>query len=170
MMNKIMMVLVAGLMASAVWAQTNNGQAPLQNQFVIYKWYEGKVANYAKAPPRGVKNYIMLNEYGMVITKDRPFSNGSTGNVIRAIRPEDADKVVNEAQKQESANPANKNSDGAISRAKLCDQQRQNLETLKNRTTVYEDNGGDNLVPLTDEQKQQRIDSIQQMLDTTCKQ
>lgn len=172
-MKKALVIALAAGMAASAMAQSaanasrENGQAPLGKQFIIYKWYVGKVAHYSKAPPRGISNYTMLNEYGMEIQKTRP----TDGNTIHIIRPSDAPaanplgSAPNAAK--ENNDSAESAADGAISKAAFCDQQRRNLQTLQTKTTIYE-NQGNNMVPLSEAQKQEHIKSVQDMISATC--
>lgn len=161
MMKKTLLCAMLALMAAtSAQAQNREGAVSLDNQFVIYKWFEGGVAHYGKAPPRGVTNYIMLNEYGMEISKDRPYANETGSNIIRPMRPE--------AAAENSAEQGAPLPEGAISREQRCDIAKDNLKMLRGKTTIYEDDGNGNLVPLSAEAIAQRRQEAESQITEFC--
>lgn len=164
MKKSLLCVALSAMMTISVQAQNREGTVSLDSQFVIYKWYEKGIAHYGKVPPRGVSNYIMLNQYGMEISKERPYANETGSNIIRPIRPEtSASENMGSGSHAESALP-----EGSISREQRCDIARSNVKMLRNKTTVYEDDGNGNLIPLSKEVIAQRLQQAEQQVTEYC--
>lgn len=162
MKKSLLCVAFSAMMMVTAQAQNRDGNVSLDNQFVIYKWFEGGVAHYGKVPPRGVSNYIMLNEYGMEISKDRPFANETGSNIIRPIRPE---TPASETAAEGANAPL---PEGSISREQRCDIARDNVKMLRNKTTVYEDDGNGNLIPLSSDVIAQRLQQAEEQAAQYC--
>ncbi|SUO96286.1 Uncharacterised protein [Suttonella ornithocola] len=152
--------IMAVCMGAPAWAVTD-GEASLANQFVIYKWYQGGIAHYAKTPPRDIKNYVMLNEYGMVIRKERPSTEGSNTNVIRPVKAQQSESNI---QQDNTSEPV----PGTITKEQRCDTARKNVQIIQTKKTIYEDDGQGNLVPLSDSQKAERLQQAQQLVSEFC--
>lgn len=164
MKKTLLCVVLAAFAAASAQAQNRDGSVSLDNQFVIYKWFENGVAHYGKAPPRGVSNYITLNEYGMEIRKDRPYANETGSNIIRPVRPESMEMAGQDGNAAADENLPQ----GSISREQRCDLARENIGMMRNKTTVYEDDGNGNLVPLSDDAVAQRMQEAQAQVAEFC--
>lgn len=154
--------MVTTMASSGVLAAPND-RTPLQGQYIIYKWYEGGTAHYAKEPPRGNQNYVMLNQYGMEVSKERPVTGA---NVIRPVRPataEDGSLSAATEPAQERANVP-----GTISKSQRCDSARKNIEMMTTQSVVYEEDADGNLIPLADDQVNERLAKARADVSELC--
>ena len=163
-------IIAAVICAVSVAACAQDGVIKtLEKQFVVYKWKEGGKTRYAKRPSRGVTDFTMLNEYGMEIRKDRPYSNGKDSNVIRPVRvtPEDLTGESNNAAVDPNA-PSTSEVPGTITRQQRCDTAKKNLSMMNTKTVVYEDDGRGNLVPLSKDAVQTRKKEAEESIKSLC--
>ncbi|MDO5090714.1 MAG: hypothetical protein Q4D61_04145 [Cardiobacteriaceae bacterium] len=151
---------------SLAQAQVKSGE----EQFVIYKWYQNGRAHYGKVPPRGVQNYVKLNEYGMVIN-ERPDTESfyvlkphrpAEGQANAAITP-----VTPGSQPAANDKPA-ETPPGTITREKRCETAMKDLEVMNTKKTIYEEDSAGNLVPLDSTAIMERKTQAQQNIDQFC--
>lgn len=162
MMRKfILLASVIGMSFGGAFAKEGTH---LDNQFIIYKWYEGGIAHYGKAPARGVKNYTMLNEYGMEIVKERPYANSAGTNVIRPVRSEEPANLPVGAAESGTAETV----EGMITKEQRCDTARKNARLLRNEKTVYEEDESGNLVPLSEGVVKERLTQAESQVRELC--
>lgn len=83
-----MILLLSSLLSTHITAQNT----PRAEKIIVYKWIENGIVHYAKVPPRGIKNYILLNEQGMQIDEEKISDIPSSPNIqhaeINDINPE----------------------------------------------------------------------------------
>ena len=173
----ILMGMVAIGCVSLAQAQTKTDDEKL----VVYKWYQKGRAHYAKVPPHGVTNYIRLNEYGIVIT-DRPADDEFNGSILRPMRPDSAQNAPVSPAGSASAAPssaptptpaaANQGKqplpEGTITRETRCKEAQENLNTINNKKTVYQEDNNGNLVPLSAEEVESRRSQAQETISNYC--
>lgn len=174
----ILTAMVAIGCVSLVQAQQKTGE----EQFVVYKWYQNGRAHYAKVPPRGVTNYIKLNEWGIVIT-DRPAEDEFNGSILSPMRPSTGGKgaqitPAGTHDKQAAnttpatAQPATQSNEalpeGTITRETRCKEAQDNLNTINNKKTVYQEDSNGNLVPLSAEEVESRRAQAQEIVSSYC--
>lgn len=183
MKKTLLCVVLAACAAASAQAQNRDGSVSLDNQFVIYKWCEGNVpliqpediskskycppsvrSIYEKSLKRGITNFTCLNEQGMEICKDRPYANETGSNIIRPVRPESMEMAGHDGNAAADENLPQ----GSISREQRCDLARENIGMMRNKTTVYEDDGNGNLVPLSDDAVAQRMQEAQAQVAEFC--
>ncbi len=160
-MNRVMLLAVSVLISTTLMAQDK-----IDDQNIIYKWYENGIAHYAETPPRGVSNYIRLNDQGMVI-KERP--DIGAFKVIKPLRPDIATKEeANSNFDEQSNNSDEKLVEGAISKQERCATMTKDLKILSEKETIYEEDESGNLVPLDEETIERRKQETQAMIDKVC--
>lgn len=175
----ILTAMVAIGCVSLVQAQQKTGE----EQFVVYKWYQNGRAHYAKVPPRGVTNYIKLNEWGIVITdrSDEDESNGSTLSPIRPNTVKGAQITPAGTHDKQAANappaaaqPAAQSNEalpeGTIPRETLCQESQNDLNTINNskEKTLYIQDENGNRIPLSAEQVENRRAQAQEFISSYC--
>ena len=171
----ILMGMVAIGCVSLAQAQTKTDDEKL----VVYKWYQKGRAHYAKVPPHGVTNYIRLNEYGIVIT-DRPAEDEFNGSILRPMRPASAQNAPvspagsASAAQSSASTPAAADQgnqplpEGTITREARCKEAQDNLNTINNKKTVYQEDNNGNLVPLSAEEVESRRSQAQEVISSYC--
>lgn len=178
----ILLAMVAIGCASIVHAQQKTGE----EQFVVYKWYQKGRAHYAKVPPRGVTNYVKLNEYGMVIN-DRP-TEDEVNNMLSPLRPSTLNtsgaQITPVSANDKAAAPASTSApaaatpgnealpEGTITREQTCQEAQNDLATINNNTsnnkTLYVQDENGNRVPLSAEQIESRRAQAQEYVSSFC--
>lgn len=171
----ILMGMVAIGCVSLAQAQTKTDD----DKLVVYKWYQKGRAHYAKVPPHGVTNYIRLNEYGIVIT-DRPAEDEFNGSILRPMRPASAQNAPvspagsASAAQSSASTPAAADQgnqplpEGTITREARCKEAQDNLNTINNKKTVYQEDNNGNLVPLSAEEVESRRSQAQEVISSYC--
>lgn len=171
MTKRLLVLALAGIMVTGAQAQRNKN---VDKQLVIYKWKAKGGPSYAQIPPYGINDYIMLNKQGMRIEKERPFNDGKSSNIIRAIRPGDSEQANANApagaqktaatgsQAQQAPRP------GTISVEQRCESLRKDLNSLQNNKTVYEQDASGNLIPMTADEVAARTQSVQSQISQFC--
>lgn len=158
--------LLAGIAAVPVGAQQNK-QSSLDDQFIIYKWQENGIANYAKNPPRGIEKYITLNQYGMEVTKERPSTRKKKTRLIHPPKPQKPQ--AKEMARKKTEKPAEEtDKEGVITRKQRCDTAQKNIKLLTSQKTIYEEDEGENLVPLDTATVAKRLEQAQKAASKFC--
>lgn len=167
-MKKIfpLLFLLAGIATMPVGAQQNK-QSSLDDQFIIYKWQENGADNYAENLPRGVKKYTMINQYGMEVTKERPSVRKKKTRLILPPKPQKP--KVDETEQKKSEPPAQKkDKQGMITRKQRCDKAQQNIKLLSSQKTIYEEDEGQNLIPLDQATVSERLEKARKAAGSFC--
>lgn len=115
-----------------------------------YKWTENGVTRYGRAVPRHV------NQDGVCY---RSVNRGYAVEVNDPASVESYFVLQPEAYRPESAsNSGDGLADGAISKSERCRLTRAQIKLLTEKSTVYEEDGAGNLVPLAPEQVKERLE------------
>lgn len=154
-------------------AQTKTGE----EQFVVYKWYQNGRAHYGKVPPRGVTNFVKLNEYGMVINERpdtesfqvlRPRRDDAAGGA--QITPVTADNPANPAAQPSPETAAQQQPipEGTITREERCQTAQNDLNVMNTKKSIYEEDSNGNLIPLDAAAVEARKAQAQQDITSFC--
>ena len=159
--------LLAAIAVMPVKAQQRR-QSSLDDQFIIYKWRKNGIPHYAKNPPRGVEKYIMLNQYGMEVTKERPVTQKKKTKSIRPVRPQkpqakESDEKATETPEKEMTKQ------GMITREQRCEAAQKNITLLSSQKTIYEEDAGENLVPLDKATVSKRLEQAKKAASKFCR-
>lgn len=163
-------IVVLGMVAMGYVALAQAQVKTGDGQFIVYKWYEKGIANYSKVPPRGVQNYVKLNEYGLVISERPDFD----AVIPKPARPQTEENTTAGAATpagnaaSQTADKAKEVPPGTITREKRCENALKALEVINTKKTVYEDDGAGNLVPLDSAGIMNRKTQAQQEVDQFC--
>ncbi len=162
--------LLVGIAVMPVKAQQGR-QSSLDEQFIIYKWRKNGIPHYAKNLPRGVEKYIMLNQYGMEVTKKRPRIQKKKTKSIRPTRPPQAKKPeAKKVDKKATENTAKETTkQGMITRKQRCEKAQKNIALLNSQKTIYEEDAGENLVPLDKATVSKRLKQAQKAASKFCR-
>lgn len=172
MKRVVILAMVAMGCASLAQAQEKTGE----EQFIIYKWYQKGIAHYAKVPPRGVTNYVRINEHGLVITERPDIESSGT---LRPIRPVSAQgesaapitpvtpgsqppAAAATSQTQEAPPP------GTITREQRCQTAQNDLNVMNTKKSIFEEDANGNLIPLDAAAIESRKAQAQQDIASFC--
>jgi hypothetical protein len=128
----------------------------------VYKWVDEEGAiHYGAAPPLGVDATRVRVSHG----PGSPASRASDASDAEQAE-QDADPAAGDAPAGEAGDQVNGvDPDEA---ARVCADARRNLQTLKTHGRVRERDAEGNVVVLTDEQKQDRINQAEELIETYC--
>lgn len=155
---------------AAVWAQDSKPAAAAeerppeiytnpnaQPQQIFYKWHARGKTHYAKYVPRGVSNYTKVNSQGMLVS-DLPTSDSIT--VLRPLRPAENAPAAASASASASASAAAATNQplppGSTTREQRCAKAQKDLKTIQENSDIVMDDGNGNLVPLSQDQINER--------------
>lgn len=148
---------------AAVWAQDSKPAAAAeerppeiytnpnaQPQQIFYKWHARGKTHYAKYVPRGVTNYTKVNSQGMLVS-DLPTSDSVT--VLRPLRPAENRAGTAPATAAATNQPL---PPGSTTREERCANAQKDLKTIQEKSNIVVDDGNGNLVPLSQDQINER--------------
>lgn len=170
MKRVLILAMVAMGCVSLAQAQQKTGD----EQFIIYKWYQKGIAHYGKVPPRGVTNYVRLNEQGLVITERPDIESSGTLRPLRPVSPQGTpgaaitpatpgSQPAAAAQETAEATPP-----GTITREQRCQTAQNDLNVMNTKKSVFEEDSNGNLIPLDAAAIESRKAQAQQEIASFC--
>jgi hypothetical protein len=128
----------------------------------VYKWIdEDGAVHYGAQPPLGANTTRMKVSSG-------GGSRASTADAEQGASDED-DSAQSSAEGDQQSAAAEQPETDPEQAAKICADARRNLQIMETHGRVRERDGEGNVVVLTDEQKQARIDKANELVEAYCK-
>ncbi|MBV7434691.1 DUF4124 domain-containing protein [Cardiobacteriaceae bacterium TAE3-ERU3] len=156
------------LFSIAVSAQNT----PATAKVVVYKWTQNGVTHYSTQPPRTLGNVVKLDERGLIIHDEDDIM--ATANVLRPMRPDQNNNLSSVLDDDQADHHDSENEvlpEGAIPKSERCANAQQDIQTIESaesgRSITVEDAEG-NLVPISDEEKNARLQSAKALVERLC--